>query len=303
MDLILLAVIVLGVLGLVSALVLFYASHRFAVHEDPRIGQVAAVLPQANCGGCGYPGCSGFAAACVKAADQGSLDGKLCPVGGQAVMEQVADIVGLSVVASAPKVAVVRCNGSCENRPRIAEFDGMPTCRVQQMLGMGETACPYGCLGCGDCVAACQFGAISINPSTGLPEVDEEKCTACGACAKACPRGVIEIRLKGPKGRRVVVLCNNKDKGAVANKACKSACIGCGKCVKTCEKFQAITLENNLAYIDAEKCKMCRKCEEACPKGAIHGVNFPPRKPAAPQPAEPAVASGTTQQTNNEKPA
>lgn len=303
MDLILLAVIVLGVLGLVSALVLFYASHRFAVHEDPRIGQVAAVLPQANCGGCGYPGCSGFAAACVKAADQGSLDGKLCPVGGQAVMEQVADIVGLSVVASAPKVAVVRCNGSCENRPRIAEFDGMPTCRVQQMLGMGETACPYGCLGCGDCVAACQFGAISINPSTGLPEVNEEKCTACGACAKACPRGVIEIRLKGPKGRRVVVLCNNKDKGAVANKACKSACIGCGKCVKTCEKFQAITLENNLAYIDAEKCKMCRKCEEACPKGAIHGFNFPPRKPAAPQPAEPAVASGTTQQTNNEKPA
>ena len=303
MDLILLAVIVLGVLGLVSALVLFYASHRFAVHEDPRIGQVAAVLPQANCGGCGYPGCSGFAAACVKAADQGSLDGKLCPVGGQAVMEQVADIVGLSVVASAPKVAVVRCNGSCENRPRIAEFDGMPTCRVQQMLGMGETACPYGCLGCGDCVAACQFGAISINPSTGLPEVDEEKCTACGSCAKACPRGVIEIRLKGPKGRRVVVLCNNKDKGAVANKACKSACIGCGKCVKTCEKFQAITLENNLAYIDAEKCKMCRKCEEACPKGAIHGFNFPPRKPAAPQPAEPAVASGTTQQTNNEKPA
>ena len=303
MDLILLAVIVLGVLGLVSALVLFYASHRFAVHEDPRIGQVAAVLPQANCGGCGYPGCSGFAAACVKAADQGSLDGKLCPVGGQAVMEQVADIVGLSVVASAPKVAVVRCNGSCENRPRIAEFDGMPTCRVQQMLGMGETACPYGCLGCGDCVAACQFGAISINPSTGLPEVDEEKCTACGACAKACPRGVIEIRLKGPKGRRVVVLCNNKDKGAVANKACKSACIGCGKCVKTCEKFQAITLENNLAYIDAEKCKMCRKCEEACPKGAIHGFNVPPRKPAAPQPAEPAVASGTTQQTNNEKPA
>ena len=303
MDLILLAVIVLGVLGLVSALVLFYASHRFAVHEDPRIGQVAAVLPQANCGGCGYPGCSGFAAACVKAADQGSLDGKLCPVGGQAVMEQVADIVGLSVVASAPKVAVVRCNGSCENRPRIAEFDGMPTCRVQQMLGMGETACPYGCMGCGDCVAACQFGAISINPSTGLPEVDEEKCTACGACAKACPRGVIEIRLKGPKGRRVVVLCNNKDKGAVANKACKSACIGCGKCVKTCEKFQAITLENNLAYIDAEKCKMCRKCEEACPKGAIHGFNFPPRKPAAPQPAEPAVASGTTQQTNNEKPA
>jgi ferredoxin len=124
-----------------------------------------------------------------------------------------------------------------------------------------------------------------MNPETGLPEVDEEKCTACGACAKACPRGIIEIRLKGPKGRRVVVLCNNKDKGAIANKACKASCIGCGKCVKTCEKFEAITLENNLAYIDAEKCKMCRKCEEACPKGAIHAFNFPPRKPKAEEPA------------------
>ena len=120
-----------------------------------------------------------------------------------------------------------------------------------------------------------------MDPVTGLPVVDEEKCTACGACSKACPRGIIEIRLKGPKGRRVVVLCNNKDKGALANKACKASCIGCGKCVKTCEKFEAITLENNLAYIDAEKCKMCRKCEEACPKGAIHAFNFPPRKPKA----------------------
>ena len=281
MNVILIAVIVLGVIGLVSALVLYIISNRFAVHEDPRIAQVSEVLPQANCGGCGYPGCSGFAAACVKAADDGSLEGKLCPVGGQPVMEQVASILGMAAVASAPKVAVVRCNGTCENRPRNAVFDGAVSCRVKNMTGMGDTGCGYGCLGCGDCVAKCQFGALSMDPETGLPVVDEEKCTACGACAKACPRGIIEIRLKGPKGRRVVVLCNNKDKGAIANKACKASCIGCGKCVKTCEKFEAITLENNLAYIDAEKCKMCRKCEEACPKGAIHAFNFPPRKPKA----------------------
>ena len=266
MNVILIAVCVLGLIGLASAVILFVVSHKFAVHEDPRIAQVGAVLPQANCGGCGYPGCSGFAAACV-----------------------VANILGLAVEAAAPKVAVVRCNGTCENRPRQAQFDGARSCRVQQMTGMGETGCGYGCLGCGDCVSKCQFDALHMNPETGLPEVDEEKCTACGACAKACPRGIIEIRLKGPKGRRVVVLCNNKDKGAIANKACKASCIGCGKCVKTCEKFEAITLENNLAYIDAEKCKMCRKCEEACPKGAIHGFNFPPRKPkteeAAPQSA------------------
>ena len=299
MNLILIAVIVLGVIGLVSALVLYIISNRFAVHEDARIGQVAEVLPQANCGGCGYPGCSGFAAACVKAADAGSLDGKFCPVGGQPVMDQVAGILGLAAVASAPKVAVVRCNGTCENRPRNAKFDGAQSCRVQQMTGLGETGCGYGCLGCGDCVKKCQFGALTMDPSTGLPVVDEEKCAACGACAKACPRGIIEIRLKGPKGRRVVVLCNNKDKGAVANKVCKASCIGCGKCVKTCEKFEAITLVNNLAYIDAEKCKMCRKCEEACPKGAIHGFNFPPRKPKAEEPAQPAQPTETqTQETN-----
>ena len=142
---------------------------------------------------------------------------------------------------------------------------------------VGETACPFGCLGCGDCVAACQFGALSMDPETGLPVVDDEKCTACGKCVKACPRTLIELRKKGPKNRRIVVLCRNKDKGAVARKACKNACIGCGKCQKECN-FEAITVENNLAYIDWQKCRLCRKCEAACPTGAIHAVNFPPRK-------------------------
>ena len=162
------------------------------------------------------------------------------------------------------------------------------------MIGMGDTGCSYGCYGCGDCVASCQFGAIHINPETLLPEVDEEKCTACGACAKACPRQIIEIRLKGPKNRRMVVLCNNKDKGAIANKWCKASCIGCGKCVKVCDKFEAITLTKNLAYIDAEKCKLCRKCEEACPKGAIHSFNMPPRKPKAETPETPKAPQTPT---------
>ncbi|MBO4907278.1 MAG: Fe-S cluster domain-containing protein [Bacteroidaceae bacterium] len=293
MNVILIAVIVLGAIGLVSALILFIAAKRFAVQEDERIAKVQEVLPGANCGGCGFPGCAGFSSACVTAADKGSIDGMLCPVGGQPVMEKIAAILGLEATASAPKVAVVRCNGTCENRPRIAEFDGAQSCRVQQMLGSGETACAYGCLGCGDCVDACQFDAIHINPETGLPEVDEEKCTACGACAKACPRNIIEIRLKGLKNRRVVVLCNNKDKGAIAKKACSAACIACQKCVKVC-KFEAITVDANLAHIDAEKCKLCRKCEDECPQNAIHAFNFPPRKPKAETPAAeqpaPAVA-------------
>ncbi|MBP1530748.1 MAG: Fe-S cluster domain-containing protein [Bacteroidaceae bacterium] len=295
MNSILMAVIALGVIGLLAALLLYFASRKFAVHEDERIGQVSAVLPQANCGGCGFPGCAGFAGACVKATDEkGSLEGLLCPVGGQPVMEQVAGILGMTVEATAPKVAVVRCNGSCENRPRLVEYDGATSCKVQAMVGMGETGCSYGCFGCGDCVRQCQFGAIRINPETKLAEVDEEKCTACGACAKACPRGIIEIRLKGPKNRRMVVLCNNKDKGAIANKWCKASCIGCGKCVKACEKFEAITVTKNLAYIDAEKCKLCRKCEEACPKGAIHAINMPPRKPKADAPAAPKAENTPT---------
>lgn len=286
------AALIVGCIGLVAAAILFVVSRKFAVYEDPRIAQVAEVLPQANCGGCGYPGCSGFADACVKA---GSLEGKLCPVGGQAVMSRVASILGLDAEESEPRVAVVRCNGTCANRPRLTRYDGARSCAIMAATYGGETGCSYGCLGCGDCVSACQFGAIRINAETGLPEVDEDKCTACGACAKACPKQVIEIRPKGKKSRRVYVRCVNKDKGAVTRKACETGCIGCGKCVKTCP-FEAITLANNLAYIDPAKCKSCRKCVEVCPQHAIIDLNFPPRKAAAeatqtdpaaqPQPAE-----------------
>ena len=143
--------------------------------------------------------------------------------------------------------------------------------------GAGETGCGYGCLGCGDCVSACSFGAIKINDETGLPEVDEDKCTACGACVNACPRHIIELRKRGVKNRRVYVRCVNKDKGAAAMKACKVACIGCGKCEKEC-KFGAITIQGNLSYIDPDKCRLCRKCVEVCPTHAIVAINFPAPK-------------------------
>ncbi|MCR5152024.1 MAG: Fe-S cluster domain-containing protein [Prevotella sp.] len=285
MNFILIAVIVLGAIALIAAVVLFVCSKKFAVEEDPRIGQVSELLPGANCGGCGFPGCGGMADALVKAADAGSLEGLNCPVGGSEVMTQVADLLGMAVANSDPKVAVVRCNGTCEFRQRSAIYDGLKTCSAQNATGAGETGCGYGCLGCGDCVAACQFGAIVMNEETGLPEVNEDLCTACGACVKACPRHIIELRKKGPKSRRVYVRCVNKDKGAVAKKACAAACIGCGKCQKVC-KFEAITIDNNLSYIDPDKCRMCRKCEEECPTNAIIAMNFPPRKPKAEKPAE-----------------
>lgn len=297
MNFILIAVIVLGAIALIAAIVLYAVSKKFAVQEDPRIGQVVELLPGANCGGCGFAGCAGMADALVKGADLGSIDGLMCPVGGADVMGQVADLLGMAVANTDPMVAVVRCNGTCEHRPRIVEYDGFHSCQAVNATCAGETGCGFGCLGCGDCVAACQFGAITMDEETGLPVVDEEKCTACGACAKACPRHIIELRKKGPKGRRVYVQCVNKDKGAVAKKACAVACIGCGKCQKVCN-FDAITVENNVAYIDFNKCRMCTKCVDECPTGALVKVNFPVRKPkpeAAPAATAEATATTTTE--------
>lgn len=267
-------IIVLLLLGLVSSILLFVVSKKFEVHEDPRIGEVSEVLPQANCGGCGFPGCAAFASACV---GSDNLEGLFCPVGGSPVMNKVSDILGMATTTAEPLIAVVRCNGTCEARPRTNVYDGAANCRIASALYKGDTDCSWGCLGHGDCVVACGFDAIHMNKDTLLPEVVEDKCVACGACVKACPKTIIELRKKGPKNRRIFVSCVNKDKGGVAAKACKSACIGCSKCFKEC-KFDAITMADNLSYIDHTKCRLCRKCVSVCPTHAIHELGFPPRK-------------------------
>ncbi|WP_027455379.1 Fe-S cluster domain-containing protein [Xylanibacter brevis] len=274
MNSIIIAVVILGGIAFVAAIVLFVCSKKFAVFEDPRIARVNELLPGANCGGCGFAGCNAMAEALVKESDKGSIEGISCPVGGAEVMSQVANLLGMTVANGEPQVAVIRCNGTCENRPRISQYVGLRTCAAMNACGAGETACGYGCLGCGDCVNACQFDALHMNEETGLPEVDENKCVTCGACVKACPRHIIELRKKGPKNRRVFVSCVNRDKGAIAMKACKSACIGCGKCAKECQ-FEAITIEENLSYIDFTKCRLCKKCVAICPTKAIQAVNFP----------------------------
>ncbi len=278
-------VIILVGLGAVAAVVLYFVAQKFHVYEDPRIDQVEAMLPAANCGGCGFPGCRGMADALVANDDISAL---FCPVGGAATMKAVADFLGKSTPEKEPTVAVVRCAGAPCHRPRTNIYDGAASCAVVASLYGGETGCAFGCLGKGDCTLVCTFDAIHMNLETGLPEVDEEKCTACGACVKACPKIIIELRKKGPKSRRVFVSCVSKDKGAVTRKACAVGCIGCGKCVKACA-FDAITLENNLAYIDPAKCRLCRKCVTECPTNAIWEVGFPPRPPKT-ETAESAVA-------------
>jgi len=273
-SILLYTILSLCAIGVVSAVILFFVAKKFHIDEDPLVREIESVLPGVNCGGCGYPGCHGFAEACVTV---DSLDGYYCAPGGNETMAEVARILGKNVAAKDPMIAVVRCNGTLHHRQKTAIYDGAKTCAIAAATFSSDTGCEYGCLGLADCVAACPFDAIHMNPETGLPVIDENKCTACGKCVTACPKAIIELRKKGLKGRRVYVCCINKDKGGPALKACKAACIGCGKCVKECP-FDAIVLANNLAYIDFEKCKLCRKCVAVCPTKAIHEVNFPPRE-------------------------
>ena len=308
MNVVLITIITLSALGALAAVILYFVAQKFKVYEDPRIDQVEEVLPAANCGGCGYPGCRAFAEAMVTSDDISKL---YCPVGGSEVMAEAARIVGKAVAEAAPQLAVVRCNGTCENRPRTNKYEGAENCTIAATLYGGETGCSYGCLGLGECVDACNFDAMYMDPVTGLPVVIEENCVACGACVEACPKDIIELRNIGPKSRRIYVSCVNKDKGGPARKACSVACIGCGKCEKVCA-FDAITIKDNLAYIDYEKCKLCRKCVEVCPTDAIHEINFPVRKPkpaapkAAPVKKAPAKPEGTAAKeapAKKEKPA
>ena len=283
-QIILITVVTLVAIGAAAAIILYFVAQKFKVFEDPRIDQVEEALPAANCGGCGFPGCRNFAETLVKSE---SWDGLFCPVGGNDTMANAASILGKEAIAQAPTVAVVRCNGTPEHRPRLNVYNGAATCAIIHSLYMGESGCPNGCLGCGDCVVVCDFDAIHMDPTTELPVVIDDKCTACGACVEACPRDIIELRKKMKKDRKIFVSCINTEKGAMAKKNCNVACIGCSKCFKVCE-YDAITMENNLAFIDSDKCKFCRKCMPVCPTDAIHELNFPP--PRIKEKTEPAIA-------------
>lgn len=275
MNTVVITILSLSIIGALAAVILYLVAQKFKVYEDPRIDEVEEVLPGANCGGCGFPGCRGFAEACVKA---DVLDDLFCPVGGNDCMVSVAGVLGKEAVEKDPEVAVVRCNGTPEHRVRTNLYDGAGSCKIAHNLYAGDTACEFGCLGLGDCVDVCTFDAIHMNPESLLPEVVDDECTACGACVKECPRDIIELRKKNKKDRKIYVSCVNTAKGAIAKKACSVACIGCKACVKACA-YDAITVENFLAYIDPVKCKLCRKCVEVCPTNSILEINFPVRKP------------------------
>jgi len=271
---VIIAFVVLSLMAAIFAVIIYFVDKQFHVEEDPRIDLIAEKLPGANCGGCGYAGCRNFAEAIVK---NNSLDGLFCAPGGNKVMSEIAELMNLTAEEKKPQVAVIRCQGSFENCPPKHDYNGIKNCGFANFLFAGKGGCAYGCLGLGDCVEACKFDALYMDPITGLPVVIEDNCTACGNCVKACPRNIIELRNKGPKNRRIYVACMNKEKGIYAKANCLVACIGCNACAKEC-KFDAIKIENFLAYIDYKKCTLCRKCVAVCPTNCILEVNFLPKK-------------------------
>ena len=254
------ATVVVAVVGLFIGLFLGIAAIKCRVETDPREEAVLAVLPGNNCGGCGFPGCSGLAAAIAKG--EAAVNG--CPVGGEAVAAEIGKIMGVSAEAGTKMVAFVKCKGDCEKAKIDYDYTGTLDCAMMAFVpGGGPKSCNYGCLGNGDCVKACPFDAIHV--VNGVALVDKDACKACNKCVVACPKNLIELV---PYSANRLVACSSKDKGPDVMKACEVGCIGCQLCKKNCPS-DAITVEDFLAKIDYEKCTDCGVCKEKCPKRTI----------------------------------
>lgn len=257
---ILAATLLVGGIGLFVGLFLGVAAIKFKVKVDEKEEAVLAALPGNNCGGCGFPGCSGLATAIAK----GEAAVNACPVGGEPVGKVIAEIMGVEAEETERKVAFVHCQGDCDKTTLDYEYTGIEDCRMLSFVpNGGAKSCNYGCLGYGSCVKVCPFDAIHVE--NGVAVVDKEKCKACGKCIEVCPKNLISLE---PYEAKHIVACSSKDKGPVTMKACTVGCIGCGICVKNCPA-EAIKVENFHAVIDQEKCTGCGTCKEKCPKKAI----------------------------------
>lgn len=267
---ILLSSLSLGGMGLLFGAGLAYASKKFAVEIDPKAIAIREVLPGANCGGCGFPGCDGFA----NAVAEGRAPVNGCPVGGSELAQKIGEIMGVEVEEGVRKVARVICNGDSTKCKENFEYFGIQDCKAAAMISGGSKSCSYGCLGLGTCVKACQFDAIEIVDGK-IARINPEKCTACGKCIEVCPKQVIQLV---PYEQNVIVDCNNKEFGKTVKEKCNVGCIGCQICVKVCP-FDAIEFSNNLAKINYDKCTNCMLCAEKCPTKAIY-ADFEKRRKA-----------------------
>jgi electron transport complex protein RnfB len=261
----------LGGLSLVFAIILAFAFKKLAVAMSEDEKKIRELLPGANCGACGYPGCDAYAAALI--AEKGEIPANLCTVGGPNTAKQIAEIMGMEVQETEPQVCVLRCRGGCEEAVEKFDYIGPGDCRSNYILLGGNKACEYGCLGGGHCVGVCPFNAIKIGPDR-LPIIDREKCTACGLCVKECPRHVLELI---PRSQLVFLACKTLEKGKAVKNVCKVGCIGCTLCVKACPYEGAIAMDGNLPKMDYTKCVSCGICYAKCPT-----KSFVDRVPARP---------------------
>ncbi len=255
------AAITLGGLGVVFGLLLAWAAKVFAVEVDERVEAVKEILPGANCGACGYAGCSNFAEGVVS----GDAELSGCIPGGKEVTEEIAKLLGKEGVSAQSLVAVVFCAGDDGKAAHKFHYDGAKDCKLAHSLWGGFKECRYGCLGLGNCVVVCPFDAIKMG-AAGLPIIDETRCTGCGLCREECPRDIIRTIPKGYCGH--IVMCNSKDRGKAVKNACSVGCISCKACIKACEKG-AITMVDNIPVIDMEICDNCAECSFKCRQGGI----------------------------------
>ncbi len=266
---ILIAFAVVVAVALVAGVLLALISHFFGVQENEKVKKIREALPGVNCGACGYKGCDDYALALC----EGKVKPNLCVPGAEYAAGELASILGVEVELPKDEVAFVNCNGNCEATGKKASYEGVTTCRAASMIYGGPNACSYGCIGLGDCAAVCPSNAICMKD--GIAHIDTSVCLGCSLCKSVCPKSVISMV---PQDAVVVIMCNNKDKGADARKICKNSCIACKKCEKNCPE-KAITVVNNLATVDYSKCTGCGSCVEGCVTGAAKKVFFPDISP------------------------
>ncbi len=256
---ILIALAVVGGVGLLMGVLLALVSHYFGVPDDTREKELRALLPGINCGACGYRGCDDYA----KALAAGEAKANLCVPGGESVANDIGEYLGVEVEPVPDLIAYVHCGGDCEHTTKKADYEGISSCAAASALYGGPNDCIFGCLGFGDCAAACPASAICV--ADGLARVIPDRCIGCTLCNDVCPKELITMR---PKSAGTTVLCSNHNKGMNAKRVCANACIACGKCQKVCP-HDAIHVIANLATIDYEKCTGCGACVAACPTGCL----------------------------------